>query len=534
MPQAAAPRPNIVLIMADDLGFSDLGCYGGEIATPNLDRLAAGGLRFTHFYNNAVCSATRASLLTGQYCHKVGLGSLGARLRGGGNNVTFAELLRGAGYRTMMSGKWHNGHDRGELPVDRGFDRYWGLVDGGSNYFNPGTRRPGEPEPVHKAPGDYRYWGDDARLTSPFTPDDPDFYITDSFSDRAVSFLDRYGAGEQPFLLYLAYTAPHFPLHAPPEDIARYQGRYLIGWDEVRRRRYRRLLDLGIVQPQWGVSERDAGCGSWEQAADKPRWDRKMAVYAAMVERMDRGIGRVLDKLRELNVADDTLVLFLSDNGGCGEHIDNTPQRVPGSVDTYTTVDAPWANASNTPFRKYKVFDHEGGIATPLIASWPRVIRPNTITDQVGHVIDLLPTFAELAGAACPAQFRGQPLGTLDGRSLAPLLRGRRREPHEALFWELTGCRAVRRGRWKAVSLGPERWHVGHRIPAGRNGWELYDVEADRCELHDRAAEQPALVAELDQLWKRWFAACRDERERGIGAFSGATAARPDSRTARG
>ena len=240
-----------------------------------------------------------------------------------------------------------------------------------------------------------------------------------------------------------------------------------------------------------------------------------MAVYAAMVERMDRGIGRVLDKLRELDAEQDTLVLFLSDNGGCGEHIDNTPERDPGGVDTYATVDAPWANASNTPFRKYKVFDHEGGIATPLIASWPRVIRPGAITHQVGHVIDLLPTFAELAGAAYPAWWRGQAVAPLDGRSLAPILRGARRAPHAALFWELNGCRAVRRGRWKAVSLGPERWHVGHRIAAGCAGWELYDVAADRCELIDRAREQPELVTELDRLWRRWFAACRRERERG-------------------
>ena len=518
MQERAPGRPNIVLIMADDLGFSDLGCYGGEIATPNLDRLAANGLRFTQFYNNAVCVATRASLLTGQYCHRVGLGRLGARLQAGRNNVTFAEVLRDAGYRTLMSGKWHNGHDRGELPVDRGFDRYWGLVDGGSNYFNPGLRRPGEAEPVHKAPRDYRYWGDDGRLLRPFTPQDPHFYITDSFSDRAVALLDRYGGDERPFLLYLAYTAPHFPLQAPAQDIARWQGRYLIGWDALRRRRYRRLLDLGIVQPQWGVSERDAICGSWQQAEDKPRWDRKMAVYAAMVERMDRGIGRVLAKLGELNVEENTLVLFLSDNGGCGEHIDNTPDREPGSVDTYTTVDAPWANASNTPFRKYKVFDHEGGIATPLIASWPRVIRPGTMTHQVGHVIDVLPTFAELADAAYPAQFRGRLIPPADGTSLTPIFRGERRAPHATLFWELDGCRAVRRGRWKAVSLGPARWHVGHRIAAGGDDWELYDMEADRCERHDRAGDHPAVVNELDRLWRAWFARCRRDKERSSGA----------------
>jgi arylsulfatase A-like enzyme len=509
-----ARRPNIVLILADDLGFSDLGCYGGEIATPNLDRLAAGGMRFTHFYNNAVCVATRASLLTGQYCHKVGLGHLGGRLCAGGNNVTFAELLRDAGYRTLMSGKWHNGHGPGELPVERGFDRYWGLVDGGSNYFNPGVRRPGEPEPVHKAPGDCRFWGDDERLIKPFTPEDPDFYITDSFSEHAVAFLDRYGAEERPFLLYLAYTAPHFPLQAPPEDIARYQGRYLVGWDEVRRRRYRRLLELGIVQPHWGISERDAICGSWEQAADKPRWDRKMAVYAAMVERMDRGIGRVLDKLRELNAEDNTLVLFLSDNGGCGEHIDNTPDRLPGTVDTYTTVDAPWANASNTPFRKYKVFDHEGGIATPLIACWPAVIEPGAISHEVGHVVDFLPTFAELAGAEYPESYRGNRIVPADGISLAPLLRGQPRSPHPHLCWELNGCRAIRRGRWKAVSMGPPRCYAGHRFPPGCDGWELYDMAADRCETNDMAAERPGLVRELDTLWRGWYERCRREQRR--------------------
>ena len=508
-----ARRPNIVLILADDLGFSDLGCYGGEIATPNLDRLAAGGMRFTHFYNNAVCVATRASLLTGQYCHKVGQG-LGARLRAGANNVTFAELLRDAGYRTLMAGKWHSGQSPGELPLDRGFDRHWGLVDGGSNYFNPGVRRPGEPEPVHKAPGDYRLWGDDRRLTRPFTPEDPDFYITDAFSDRAVSFLDRHERDERPFLLYLAYTAPHFPLHAPEQDIARYRGRYLIGWDELRRRRHARLCELGLVEERWGMSERDALCGTWEQARDKQRWDRKMAVYAAMVDRMDRGIGRVLDKIRELGEEQDTLVLFLSDNGGCGEHIDNTPDRVPGTVDTYTTVDAPWANASNTPFRKYKVFDHEGGIATPLIACWPAVIEPGAISHEVGHVVDFLPTFAELAGAEYPERYRGNRIAPADGISLAPLLRRAPRSPHPHLCWELNGCRAIRRGRWKAVSMGPPRCYAGHRIPPGCDGWELYDMAADRCETNDMAAERPGLVRELDTLWRGWYERCRREQRR--------------------
>lgn len=516
--RSVTDQPNIVLIMADDLGFSDLGCYGGEISTPNLDTLGAGGMRFTHFYNNAVCVATRASLLTGQYCHRVGLENLGGGLRAGGNNVTFAELLREAGYRTLMSGKWHNRPERGEIPVDRGFDRFWGLISGCSNYFNPGVRRPGEPEPVHKAPNDYRHWGDQEKVLQPFTPQDPDFYATDAFTDRALSFLDLCGNDDAPFLLYLAYTAPHFPLHARPDDINRYEGRYMMGWDEVRRRRYERLLDMGLVDERWGISERDGICPAWEDARDKTRWDRKMAVYAAMVECMDRGIGRVLERIRALGKEENTLVLFLSDNGGCGEHIDNSPGKEPGGVDTYTTVDAPWANTSNAPFRKYKVFDHEGGIATPLLAYWPGVIKPSTITHQIGHVIDFLPTFAELAGADYPDHYNAGAIHPADGKSLAPILRGEDRDGHETLFWELRQCRAVRRGRWKAVSLGPERRHTGHDIPAGCDGWELYDMEADRCELNDLSGDHPKVVAELDRLWKKWLEECQREKENQFGA----------------
>ena len=505
-------RPNIVLIMADDMGFSDLGCYGGEIDTPNLNRLASGGLRFTHFYNNGVCVATRASLLTGQYCQKVGYGALGSRLRSGGNNVTFAEVLKSAGYRTLMSGKWHSGHADDDKPVDRGFDRFWGLIDGGSNYFNPGRKRPGEPEPVHKSPNDIRRWADDNRVLFPFTPENPDFYATDAFTDKALQFLDLHGKENVPFLLYFSHMAPHFPLHARPEDIARYQGRYLVGWDEIRSKRYRRLLDMGLVDARWGVSDRDEINPAWEEAEDKERWDRKMAVYAAMVECMDRGIGRVMDKIRELGKEENTLVLFLSDNGGCGEHFDNSPDKDPGSVDTYTTVDAPWANASNTPFRKYKVFDHEGGISTPLIAYWPQVVKPGTITHQIGHIIDFLPTFADLAGTKYPSQYNGQPVLPPDGKSLVPVLQGEKRVEHEVLYWELRGCRAVRKGRWKAVSQGPARWHHGHAIPSGREGWELYNIESDRCELQDVAATHPDIVKELDTLWHKWRESCKKER----------------------
>ena len=508
-----AERPNILLIMADDLGFTDLGCYGGEIVTPNLDRLAEDGLRFTHFYNNAVCVATRASLLTGQYCHRVGLGRLGGNLRAGGNNVTFAEVLREAGYRTLLSGKWHNPPREGETPVDRGFDRFWGLLSGCSNYFNPGARRPGEPEPVHKSPGDHRPWGNDGAVMHPYTPEDPDFYATDAITDRACAFLDQYGAEDRPFLLYLPYTAPHFPMQALPEDIARYDGKYLEGWDALRDRRWERLVDMGLAEERWGISERDALCPPWEDASDKTRWDRKMAVYAAMIQCMDRGIGKVLDRIRQLGEEQNTLVLFLSDNGACGEHFDNSPDKPPGGVDTYVTVDAPWANASNTPFRKYKVYDHEGGISTPFIAHWPGVIEPGTITHQVGHVIDILPTFLDISGAEYPDRYNGQDIHPHDGRSLLPILRGEERDPHDLLFWEMNGCRAVRKGKWKAVSLGPERNHAGHEIPAGQDEWELYDMEADRCELNDLSADRPDLVNELDALWREWFERCRQDKQ---------------------
>ncbi|MGB9619920.1 MAG: sulfatase-like hydrolase/transferase [Armatimonadota bacterium] len=354
-------RPNIVLIVADDMGYSDVGCYGGEIETPNIDRLASSGVRFTRFYNNAVCMPTRASILTGLYPHQVGAADA-ARLAQTGN-VTIAEVLRDAGYRTLMSGKWHNGSRPGELPVARGFDRYWGLVSGSSNYFNPGLPRKGEAV-AHKRPDDMRPWAEDSRIVCPFTPEDPDFYATDAFTDHAIGFLNQYGREDRPFFLYLAYTAPHFPIQARPEEIEKYRGKYRIGWDELRRRRFERQVEMGLVERRWGLSERDELAPKWEDVTDRDAWDLKMAVYAAMIDRMDQGIGRVLETIRKLGKEQDTVVIFLSDNGGCAEHIDQTPGVPPGPVNSYKTVDAPWANASNTPFRRFKAFDHEGGIAT--------------------------------------------------------------------------------------------------------------------------------------------------------------------------
>ena len=503
-------RPNIVLIMADDMGYSDLGCYGGEIRTPNIDRLAEGGLRFTHFYNNALCMPTRASLLTGLYPGQVGQRDTASQLCDT-TNVTLAEVLRDAGYRTLMSGKWHNGHRPHELPVSRGFDRYWGLLSGCSNYFNPGLKRPGEPEPAHKFPDNTRPWGDQDTVIHPFTPDAPNFYTTDAFTNHAVELLDQYGRDERPFFLYLAHCAPHFPMQAWPEDIEKYRGAYRTGWDEIRRKRYQRMLELGVVEPHWGLSAADLRVPVWRDAEDQDYWDLTMAVYAAMIDRMDQGIGRVLDKLREIGEEENTLVLFLSDNGGCAECIHNTPDVPPGPVDSYHTVDASWANVSNTPFRLFKRFDHEGGIATPLVARWPRVIREGgRLTPAVGHIIDFMPTFVELAQATYPQRFNDHDVLPMEGRSLAPVLRGESAGEPRTLFWSVVGAEAVRDGKWKLVRQGPESARVGMRTPPGHEAWELYDMEADRCELYNLAGEQPDRVEELERRFDEWAARCCD------------------------
>lgn len=498
-------RPNILLIVADDLGFSDLGCYGGEIDTPNLDRLAESGQRFTHFYTNAKCSPSRAAILTGLYpeqvTEKADGGTLHAR-----NNITIAEMLKLAGYRTMASGKWHLGESPERLPVARGFDRYWGLLSGCSNYFNPGIRRDGEAEPARKSDDDIRPWCNQDTVMQPFTPSDPDFYTTDAITDHAVSFLNECGAGEEPFFLYLAHCAPHFPLQAWPEDIKKYRDRYAVGWAEIRQRRYARLLELGLIDPRWGLPAADerseasyAGLG--EHAVEA------MAVYAAMVDRLDQSIGRVLDKIRDLGKEENTLVLFMSDNGGCAEEIHNTPHLPPGTIDSYQTVGAAWANASNTPFRLFKDFDHEGGIATPLIANWPAKMKGGQIVHDFGHVLDFLPTFAELAGTDVPSSYEDRNLLPPEGRSMAPLFTGEDYTAEEReLYWMIGGAKAMRKGKWKIVTEGPERVQAGIPIPAGHESWELYDMESDRCELYNLADRYPDKVKSMSDGWDAWYA----------------------------
>ncbi len=489
-PRAKDDRPNIVLIMADDMGYSDIGCYGGEIATPNLDAMARDGLRFTQFYNGAKCGPTRAALLTGLYAQQVGNGKLA-------DCVTIGEVLREAGYRTLMTGKWHSSG----LPVERGFDRYFGLTDGCCNFFNPGVQRPGEKPPGKKWKR-ARRWAIDEKRYVPYTPKDPNFYTTDAFTDYAVKYLDQYAKEDKPFLLHVCYTAPHYPLHAWPSDIAKYRGRYKIGWAELRKRRYARMVKMGLIDPATGgLSAQEPGVPDWDTIEEKDAWDLKMAVYAAMIDRMDQGIGRIMAKIRQVGKERNTLVLFLSDNGGCAENVNTTPDVPPGPMEGYRTLGPEWANASNTPFRKYKTWDHEGGIATPLVAYWPAgIAKPGSITHQVGHIIDLMATCVDLGKAAYPTSYAGHKVLPLEGKSLAPILKGKTRDGHELLFWQYGGSKAVRKGKWKLVS--------------GRttDGWELYDLAADRTERHNLAARHPQLVAELSAQFAAWKARCAPAR----------------------
>ncbi|HEX73039.1 MAG TPA: arylsulfatase [Candidatus Hydrogenedentes bacterium] len=492
-PHSTGKAPNIVVILADDMGFSDIGCYGAEINTPHLDRLAANGLRFTQAYSAARCCPTRAALLTGLNPHQTGVGGMVSRIQdppppegpyqGYLNDqcVTIAEALRPAGYSTYMSGKWHVGERPEHWPRRRGFDRYYGLVSGASSYFEI---LPEERKTRVMARDDERIF-----------PEGDDFYMTDAFSDFAVECIGEHNT-ERPFFLYLAYTAPHWPLHALPEDIAKYRGKYRIGWDRLREERYARLVEMGIIDPRWRLAPRDPDCPPWDDCDDKDEMDLRMAVYAAMIDRMDQGIGRVMDALRRRGMEENTLVLFMSDNGGCHENIDGRRLHKPGTRagerGSFVAYERPWANASNTPFRLFKHWVHEGGIASPLVAHWPAGIQQRgELTHQVMHVTDIMATCLDLAGAQYPETFGGKPITPLVGRSLAPIFRGEAREPHERLYWEHLGNKALREGNWKLV--------------ASKTGdWELYDLEADRTELRDLSEKEPDRAAAMLRAWKAW------------------------------
>jgi arylsulfatase len=476
-----AKKPNIVLIMADDMGFSDLGCYGSEIATPNLDRLANNGIRFTQFCNTARCCPSRASLLTGLYSHQAGIGHMvnddgfpGYRGFLNDRSVTIAEAIKDGGYHPLMVGKWHVGEKHPHWPEDRGFERYFGLITGGDNYFKP----------VRQMASENESWKPDPTQK---------FYMTDAFADHAVSLIEEYAKKPDPFFLYTAFTAPHWPLHAWPEDIAKYRGKYQKGWDQLREERHARQIALGIVDKKWPLTPRDELVPAWQTVADQDAWDLRMAVYAAQVDRLDQNIGRMLDKLKETGQEENTLVMFLSDNGGCAEEQIAGEQPVPaGPAESCTSYRRPWANASNTPFRLYKHWVHEGGIATPFIASWPSVIKGRgSIHNSPAHIIDLMATCLDVAGVPYPKTYGGHEIQPLEGKSLAPTFHGKKRELHDAIYWEHEGNRAVRQGDWKLVSRFPDRW-------------ELFNLKQDRTELRNLAEAEPDRTREMIGMYEAW------------------------------
>jgi arylsulfatase len=490
-------QPNILLIMADDMGFSDVGCYGGEIDTPNINKLAENGLRYTQFYNTGRCCPTRASLLTGLYAHRTGMGWMTASDLGhpgytGDLNdqcVTIAQMLKPAGYRSYISGKWHVTGDRffeqdsskHNWPLQRGFDRFYGGLAGGGSYYTPTSLTM-----------------DNTRIQPPKN----DYYYTDATTAHAVKFLDEHfeAHGEQPFFLYTAYYAPHRPLHAKPEDIAKYRGQYRVGWDKIRSDRYRRLLKQGIIRKNWKLSERDPNVPAWEDVSEEKRdlWDMRMATYAAQVDCMDQGIGKILDRLKQEGALDNTVVFFLSDNGGCAEDAGTGETAIIGTAKSNESYRTAWANASDTPFRRYKSDNHEGGISAPLIIHWPEglEVQGGSLSHAVSHVIDIMPTCAALAGATYPHRFEGKDIAPLPGKSLLPTFSGED-VAREALFFEHEANRAVRQGKWKLVAKGT-------RKKPYTGPWELYDLEVDRTELKDLSKQYPDIKNKLAGMWDAW------------------------------
>ncbi|SKA98591.1 arylsulfatase [Prosthecobacter debontii] len=529
----AASRPNIILIMADDMGYSDLGCYGSEIQTPNLDALAHKGVRFTQFYNTGRCCPTRASLLTGLYPHQAGIGHMmedkgldGYRGELSRDSVTIAEVLKPAGYRTYMVGKWHvtkktqpaGEQDKSNWPLQRGFDRFYGTIHGAGSFYDPNTLTR------------------DNTFISPFADAEyqpKDFYYTDAIADNAVRFVADHSREHQkePFFMYMAMTAPHWPMHAKPEDIAKYKGKYDAGYDAIRAARVAKMKKLGLLSDSWQVAAQ-AG-GAWSEVGNREFEIRCMEVFAAMIDCLDQGVGRVVAELKKQGQYENTLILFLQDNGGCAEPMgrngpftpradkpslpamaaadlqpdmipkqtrDGYPIRqgygvLPGPADTYHGYGEAWANVSNTPFREYKHWVHEGGVSTPLVAHWPQGIpapRQDHLESQPAHLIDLMATCVDVAGATYPSEYQGHKITPLQGVSLKPAMAGESVNRQGPIFFEHEGNRAVRDGRWKLVAKGP------------RGEWELYDMEADRTEQNDLSSSQPERVKTLSEQWLVW------------------------------
>lgn len=483
----AAEKPNIVVILVDDMGFSDLGCYGSEIPTPNLDALANGGLRFTQFYNTGRCCPTRAALLTGLYSHQTGVGHMtenqgvpGFEGRLNDKCATFAEMLKPAGYFTAMTGKWHVGQNHGVTPWGRGFDRSLNAAAGG--FFYP------ESEKAKLFLNGESIENNDERLPK-------DWYSTDLWTTFGLKFIDEARAAKKPFFLYLAHNAPHFPLQAPANEIAKFRGKFKAGWDNLRVDRHAKQIKLGIVDTSWKPASRPDEIAAWDSlgAKEQDRFDHIMAVYAATVARMDKAIGDLTNGLKERGELDNTLILFMSDNGGNAE-------AGPKGRDNGDPTDAQsnwfcgesWAFLQNTPFRLYKHYNHEGGIATPLIAHWPAgIAAKNELRKQPAHLIDIMTTCIDVAGAATLSELNGKPLTPLEGRSLVPAFSNKPIE-RNGLYWEHEGNAAARDGDWKLVRKGR----------AGN--WELYDLSKDRTEQKNLAMEQPVQAQKLIAMWDAW------------------------------
>ncbi len=506
-------KPNIILIMADDMGYSDIGCMGSEISTPNLDRLASEGLLMTRFYNAGRCCPSRAALMTGLYQHEVGVGDMlqGDSLPGysthlGNTGITMAEALKDAGYYTMISGKWHLGNDEPYWPMKRGFQRQYASNGTTGHYFGIAEGRDYIVEDRKiDPPGEWITAGK-IRYKLFKNEDGSQWYATDAYTDRAIGYIRelRDSLPGKPFFLYLAYTAPHWPLQAFPEDIEKYSSFYEAGWDSLRAARYKSMVAKGIIKPSWKLSERNEHVPAWNSLDKEKQHDYSllMEVYAAMIDRMDQNIGRLLESLRETGDLDHTLIIFLSDNGGCHEPVHRGKAgAVPGSADSFDGYEYAWANVSNTPFTWFKHWVNEGGISTPLIAWYPGMINPGRIDTTTGHIMDLMPTFIEVSGGQYPETYHGHDLLPLEGRSLLPLFRGDNMPDPGVLCWEHEGNRAVRKGKWKLVS----RFNFAKNEPMP---WELYDIVNDRTESEDLAHIRPEKAAELQKDYSEWAGRC--------------------------
>ncbi len=494
-------RPNIIVILADDMGFSDLGCYGSEINTPNIDRLAENGLRYKRFYNTSRCCPTRASLLTGLYAHRTGLGWMtkvdmnepGYRGEISNKTVTLAEVLKPAGYSTYMVGKWHVNLDKDcapngskhNWPLHRGFDKFYGILKGASDYFNPDNLYNGD---KHILPGE-------------------NFYFTDAISNKACEYIDQHTKTKKnPFFLYVAHIAPHWPIQAKEDYIKKYEGKYLKGWDKIRAERFGRMKKLGIIDENVVLSPKKKSIKDWDKLSDdeKLNQDKRMAVYAAQIDDLDQGVGKIIKTLKKDGLFENTIIIFLSDNGGCNLPVSRGKSKLTkdiGSPISFESYGEPWANVSNTPFRLFKKWEHEGGISTPLIVHWPEGINARgEFREQIGHVIDLMPTVVELSGAKYPDEFKGNKIIPFEGKSLVPSFYKSVKD-ERTLYWEHIANRGMREGKWKIVSI------ASHKPPYIKD-WELYNIEEDRAEIHNLANKYPKKIKEMSDKWYVWAKRC--------------------------